>query len=101
MSIKIPDATPGIVQKYALADEQALLAKLRYNRLLDIFTGVTCYSLQNHKLRGFALYFLQPRANDYPADSKSRGILSCKYRETPSSSRQSTGRTASRSIRNN
>jgi hypothetical protein len=24
------------------------IAKLRYNRLVDIFTGVTCYSLQNH-----------------------------------------------------
>lgn len=45
---KIPDATPGIVALYALSDEQALLAKLRYNRLIDIFTGVTCYSLQNH-----------------------------------------------------
>lgn len=45
---KIPDATPGIVTLYALGDEQALLAKLRYNRLLDIFMGVTCYSLQNH-----------------------------------------------------
>jgi hypothetical protein len=45
---KIPDATPGIVAMYALSDEQALLAKLRYNRLIDIFTGVTCYSLQNH-----------------------------------------------------
>ena len=45
---KIPDATPGVIAKYALSDEQALLAKLRYNRLLDIFTGVTCYSLQNH-----------------------------------------------------
>ncbi len=45
---KIPDATPGIVMMYALDDEQALLTKLRYNRLLDIFTGVTCYSLQNH-----------------------------------------------------
>lgn len=45
---KIPDATPGIISKYALSDEQALLAKLRYNRLIDIFTGVTCYSLQNH-----------------------------------------------------
>jgi hypothetical protein len=33
---------------YALDDEQALLAKLRYNRLIDIFTGVSCYSLQNH-----------------------------------------------------
>lgn len=45
---KIPDATPGIVAKYSFDDEQALLTKLRYNRMLDIFTGVTCYSLQNH-----------------------------------------------------
>lgn len=45
---KIPDATPGIIIRYALRDEQGLLAKLRYNRLIDIFTGVTCYSLQNH-----------------------------------------------------
>jgi hypothetical protein len=45
---KILDATPGIIARYALSDEQALLAKLRYNRLVDVFTGVTCYSLQNH-----------------------------------------------------
>ena len=45
---KIPDATPGIISKYAMNDEQALLAKVRYNRLIDIFTGLTCYSLQNH-----------------------------------------------------
>lgn len=45
---KVPDATPGIVAKYALTDEQALLAKVRYNRLVDIFTGVACYSLQSH-----------------------------------------------------
>jgi len=45
---KIPDATPGIIIKYSMNDEQALLAKLRYNRLVDIFTGLTCYSLQNH-----------------------------------------------------
>jgi len=45
---KIPDATPGVITKYASNDEQALLSKLRYNRLLDIFTGLTCYSLQNH-----------------------------------------------------
>ena len=43
---KIPDATPGIIAKYSMSDEQALLAKLRYNRLVDIFTGLTCYSLQ-------------------------------------------------------
>lgn len=45
---KVPDATPGVVAMYALNDEQALLAKIRYNRLIDIFTGVACYSLQNH-----------------------------------------------------
>jgi hypothetical protein len=45
---KVPDATPGIVTKYAFDDEQGLLARLRYNRLVDIFSGVTCYSLQNH-----------------------------------------------------
>ena len=45
---KIPDATPGVITRYCLTDEQALLAKLRYNRLVDIFTGLACYSLQNH-----------------------------------------------------
>lgn len=46
--IKVPDGTPGVIGMYALDDEQALLAKLRYNRLVDIFTGVSCYSLQSH-----------------------------------------------------
>ncbi len=45
---KVPDATPGIISRYALSDEQALLAILRYNRLIDVFSGVACYSLQNH-----------------------------------------------------
>lgn len=45
---KVPDATPGFIVKYALDDEQSLLAKIRYNRLIDIFTGLTCYSLQSH-----------------------------------------------------
>ena len=47
-TIKIPDATPEIIGAYALSDEQALLAKLRYNRLVDIFLGIAAYSLQNH-----------------------------------------------------
>src|SRR5579862_7180386 len=47
-AIKIPDATPEIIASYALTDEQALLAKVRYNRLIDIFLGITTYSLQNH-----------------------------------------------------
>lgn len=46
--VKIPDATPEIISAYALGDEQALLAKVRYNRLIDIFLGITASSLQNH-----------------------------------------------------
>ena len=46
--VKIPDATPEIVNAYALSDEQALLAIVRYNRLIDIFLGLAAYSLQNH-----------------------------------------------------
>lgn len=46
--IRIPDNTPEIIGAYALDDEQALLAKVRYNRLIDIFLGLTTFSLQNH-----------------------------------------------------
>lgn len=46
--VKIPDATPEIIGAYALGDEQALLAKVRYNRLIDIFLGISASSLQNH-----------------------------------------------------
>lgn len=45
---KIVDATPGIIGKHALTSKQALLAKLRYNRLLDILMGFSCYSLQTN-----------------------------------------------------
>ncbi len=48
LAIKIPDATPEIIAAYALSDEQALLAKIRYNRMIDLFLGMTTYSLQNH-----------------------------------------------------
>ena len=46
--IDIPIATPAIVLRYAPGDEHALLAKLRYKRLIDIFLGITTCSLQNH-----------------------------------------------------
>lgn len=46
--VKIPDATPEIIGAYALGDEQALLAKVRYNRLIDVFLGIAASSLQNH-----------------------------------------------------
>lgn len=47
-AILIPDATPELISAHARNDEQALLALVRYNRLVDIFTGVTAESLQNH-----------------------------------------------------
>jgi hypothetical protein len=44
----IPDATPLIVLQYQGSDEQTFLARVRYNRLLDIFTSLTTYHLQSH-----------------------------------------------------
>jgi len=47
--IKILDSTPEILKMYAQGtDEQALLTRVRYNRLVDVFLGITCYSIQNH-----------------------------------------------------
>ncbi len=48
ITIRIPDNTPELIAAHSLSDEQALLAKIRYNRLIDIFLGLTTYSLQNH-----------------------------------------------------
>ena len=45
---KVPDSTPELIRAKALGDEQALLALVRYNRLVDIFLGVAAHSLQNH-----------------------------------------------------
>lgn len=39
---KVADATPGMIAMYAAGDEQALLARIRYNRLIDVFMGVVC-----------------------------------------------------------
>ena len=47
-AIAIPDSTPALIQLYRQSDEQALLAIIRYNRLIDIFTGLSCFSVQNH-----------------------------------------------------
>ncbi|NLF99069.1 MAG: endonuclease [Lentisphaerae bacterium] len=48
LAIKVPNATPEILLANAFDDEQALLAKVRYNRLIDLFLGITAHSLQNH-----------------------------------------------------
>jgi hypothetical protein len=50
--VKVLGAVPAMVLRYALDEEQRLLAVLRYNRLIDVFTRTVCYSLQNH-LRTF------------------------------------------------
>lgn len=70
---KVPDATPGIVAKYALGDEQALLARLRYNRLIDIFTGVACYPLQSH-LRSHVPRMGQVETDDIYVGVDRRGV---------------------------
>lgn len=44
----IPDATPDVVLRHTKGDEQSMLVQLRYNRLIDVFTGLTAYHLQSH-----------------------------------------------------
>jgi hypothetical protein len=39
---------PEIVEANLANDEQGLLTVVRYNRLLDVFTGVACFHLQSH-----------------------------------------------------
>jgi hypothetical protein len=46
--VPILDCAPAIVERYALTDEQALLARIRYNSLIGIFSGKVVYSLQTH-----------------------------------------------------
>lgn len=45
---EVLDATPDIVLKYSGSDEQSLLSRIRYNRLIDIFLSLTAYHLQGH-----------------------------------------------------
>ena len=70
---KIPDATPEIISQYALGDEQALLAKIRYNRLLDVFLSITTYSLQNH-LRTKVPNYGQMEIDELYAGVDTRGV---------------------------
>jgi len=70
---KIPDATPEIISHYALTDEQALLAKVRDNRLIDIFLGITAYSLQSH-LRTKILNYGQIEIDELYVAVDSRGV---------------------------
>lgn len=48
LAIKVPDATPEIINMYAKGDEQSILAKVRYNRLIDVFLGIVALPLQSH-----------------------------------------------------
>lgn len=46
--VEILNALPELVEKYTAYDEQGLLSAVRYNRLVDVFTEITCFHLQSH-----------------------------------------------------
>jgi len=46
--IEIYNAIPEVVEGLLRQDEQSLLTRILYNRLVDIFTGLTCFHIQNH-----------------------------------------------------
>ena len=48
---QVLDCCPAILSEYRLhvmTEEQDLLTRVRYNRLIDDFTGLACHSLQSH-----------------------------------------------------
>jgi hypothetical protein len=46
--VDIYNAIPEVVEPLLRDDEQSLLTRVLYNRLVDIFTGLTCFHIQNH-----------------------------------------------------
>lgn len=46
--VNIYNAIPEVVEGLLRQDEQSLLTRVLYNRLVDIFTGLTCFHIQNH-----------------------------------------------------
>lgn len=45
---EIPEATPDVVLKYGGRDEQGMLTRIRYNRLVGTFLSLTDFHLQGH-----------------------------------------------------
>lgn len=46
--VDIYNAIPEVVEGMLRRDEQSLLTVILYNRLVDIFTGLTCFHIQSH-----------------------------------------------------
>jgi hypothetical protein len=46
--VDIYNAIPEVVEGLLRQDEQSLLTRILYNRLVDIFTSLTCFHIQNH-----------------------------------------------------
>lgn len=44
----LPYAVPEIVAQNLARDEQGMLTIVRYNRILDVFSGLACFHLQSH-----------------------------------------------------
>ncbi|MFP4057454.1 MAG: hypothetical protein ACLF0G_11350 [Candidatus Brocadiia bacterium] len=61
--VDIPNAIPDVVENFLSGDEQSLLISVLYNRLADIFTGLTCFHVQNH-YRGFIAHLGQFELDD-------------------------------------
>ncbi len=83
--VDIYNAIPEVVEGLLRYDEQSLLTRVLYNRLVDIFSGLTCFHIQNH-YRSFvtglgeveldALYVGVDKNGDLfilPLEAKSRG----------------------------
>ena len=73
-SIEIFNAIPEVVESLLRKDEQSLLTRLLYNRLVDIFSGLTCFHIQNH-YRSFVMDMGEVEVDALYVGVNSNGIL--------------------------
>ena len=101
--IEIYNALPEVVEGLLRRDEQYLLTRLLYNRLVDIFSGLTCFHIQNH-YRSFVMDMGEVEVDASLCGGKqkwrficftSRGKESCRYRNDRPHSDFTNGKTGS------
>ena len=72
--VDIYNAIPEVVEGLLRHDEQSLLTRLLYNRLVDIFTGLTCFHIQNH-YRSFVYEMGEVEIDSLYVGVDNRGVL--------------------------
>jgi hypothetical protein len=55
--VSVYNAVPELIDGYLRHDEQSMLSRILYNRLIDIYIGMSCWLAQNHYRSQIAVQF--------------------------------------------